>query len=83
MRLVEPDEIDLSELRQTDRRTTVAIRFVPTTAGERIMASQVETRTLVKWLLDHGFGERAGSATSHRQFISKEPNIAITKGKVS
>ena len=42
------------------------------------MASQVETRTLVKWLLDHGFEERAGSATSHRQFVSKEPNIAIT-----
>jgi predicted RNA binding protein YcfA (HicA-like mRNA interferase family) len=42
------------------------------------MASQVDRRTLVRWLLAHDFQELPGKPGGHRRFIHRSPRLVIT-----
>lgn len=41
------------------------------------MANQVDRRTLVKWLLAHGFTEAPGGKTGHRQFTNGAVKVTV------
>ncbi len=41
------------------------------------MSHQVDRRTVVKWLLAHGFAEVAGTQSGHRQFTNGRVKITI------
>ena len=41
------------------------------------MASQVDKRTMIRWLLAHGFAEARGRRSSHRKFVHAGTGIAI------
>ena len=41
------------------------------------MASQVDRRTIERWLLEHGFILEPGTKTSHRHFIWRSTKITL------
>lgn len=43
--------------------------------------SRLHTRELVRWLLAHGFEERSGGKTSHRQFSTTDGLKITLPGK--
>lgn len=42
------------------------------------MASQVDKRTMIRWLLAHGFDEVQVRASGHRKFVHPGSGVAIT-----
>lgn len=41
------------------------------------MANQVDRRTIVKWLLSHGFAEAPGAQSGHRQFTNGAVRVTV------
>jgi predicted RNA binding protein YcfA (HicA-like mRNA interferase family) len=44
---------------------------------EGAMSNQIDRRTLLKWLLAHGFAEAAGTPSGHRQFTNGRVKVTI------
>jgi predicted RNA binding protein YcfA (HicA-like mRNA interferase family) len=42
------------------------------------VTSQIDIRTLIRWLIAHDFVEEKGKATGHRRFVHREPKLVIS-----